>query len=62
MVRFTRAADDARAWDGAVPAEVLAEVERALLARHGQPATARQLARLMREAGEIYTEALHGRH
>ena len=55
IVRFHRA-PDAPAWDGhAVNADA---VGRALIERHGQQAAARMLARLMREAGDIYTETM----
>lgn len=56
VVRFHRAAD-AAAWDGsAVNAD---EVGRALIERHGQQDAARMLARLMREAGDIFQEKNH---
>lgn len=50
VVRFRRAAD-APAWDGS--AVNLEEVGAALIERHGA-ATAGMIARLMREAGEIW--------
>ncbi len=60
VMRFARAGDDAHAWNGEpVNAD---ETLRALLARHGPHNAPQMLARLAREAGEVYTEALRGRH
>lgn len=52
VVRFAPVEDDPGAYDG----EVIAGME-ALAGLDGQA-----LARLMREAGDIYAEARHGRH
>lgn len=52
VVRFAPAEDEPGAYDG----EVIAGLE-ALAGMDGQA-----LARLMREAGDIYVEARHGRH
>lgn len=53
VVRFYRA-PDVPAWDGA--ALNGQEVGVALVERHGQQAATRMLARLMREAGDIFSE------
>lgn len=53
VVRFQRAAD-AAAWDGqAVNGQEVAE---GLIRAHGRDAARRMLARLMREAGDIFQE------
>ncbi|MEW6647201.1 MAG: hypothetical protein AB1450_08390 [Pseudomonadota bacterium] len=52
VVRFAPAEDEPGTYDG----EVIAGLE-ALAGMDGQA-----LARLMREAGDIYMEARHGRH
>lgn len=53
VVRFRRATD-AKAWDGEVVNGQ--EVSAALSERHGVNDPARMLARLMREAGDIFSE------
>jgi hypothetical protein len=57
-VRFHRAAD-AAAWDGS-PTNA-DEVSRALIEKHGTRSASSMLARLMREAGDIFQENYHGR-
>jgi hypothetical protein len=53
VLRFERAPDSA-AWDGSpVNGD---EVAQALVAAHGRDAASRMLARLMREAGDVFQE------
>lgn len=60
VVQFTPASDTPGAHDGrAINVE---EVSGELLAKHGPHNVPQMLARLMREAGEVYTEARRGRH
>jgi hypothetical protein len=59
VVRLHRALD-AAAWDGA--ALNGQEVGAALIERHGQQSAARMLARLMREAGDIFAEKTHSEY
>jgi len=59
VVRFTRAADDPAAWDGAADAASAETVLAALVAEHGPHNAPLRLARLMREAGETWTHAQH---
>lgn len=60
VVRFTAAVDDPAALDGKSPnAQAIGNQ---LIAAHGATAAANVLARLMREAGEIYQRALEQQH
>lgn len=54
VVRFARAADDPAALDGEAVND--SEIAEALAERHGLHAAARMLARLLREAGDVYSE------
>lgn len=60
VVQFTPADDTPGAHDGR--AVNIEQISSALLAKHGGHNVPQMLARLMREAGEIYTEARRGRH
>lgn len=60
IVQFTQAEDDAAAWDGTPIDDP--ELFAALLAKHGGHNIGPHFARLMREAGQLYEEALHARH
>lgn len=56
VVRFDRADDDQRAWDGAIVDDPA--VMSALLSKHGPHNIGPHLARLMREAGELFSAAI----
>lgn len=60
VVRFESSAADPRALDGQpVNADAVLAT---LLAQHGPHNAPQMVGRLMREAGEIYSEALRERH
>ncbi|MCV2349297.1 hypothetical protein [Paucibacter sp. Y2R2-4] len=60
IVEYTQDPADPAAWDG----ELLPDpaVHAALIAKHGPHNIGPMMARLMREAGQIYKEALNDRH
>lgn len=57
VVAFVRSKDDDRAWDGATEAANINATFAILTAQHGAGNAASMLARLMREAGEVFQRA-----
>lgn len=55
VVRFQRRG---AAWDGHVDDRLAKEISEAFIERHGAAAAALMIARLMREAGEVFTERM----
>lgn len=62
VVRFALATDGEGGWSGEFVQPGANEVLRELVAKHGGHNAPQMMARLAREAGEVYKHALDNRH